>query len=158
MSKEHKSIRYRAPAASSPAVRETMRSIGSADTSPELLLRRALHASGVRYRKEIRPVPGIRCKADVVFTGQKVCVFVDGCFWHGCPLHFRVPKANTSWWKEKIADNVERDLRQTKALEERGWTIVRLWEHEVYSDQLPTVVDRIADLVEQRRSKSQRGE
>lgn len=135
-----------------------MQSVGSADTSAELLLRRALHASGLRYGKETRPELSVRCKADVVFPGQKVCIFVDGCFWHGCPLHFRVPKTNAPWWEEKIAGNVERDRRQTKIFQERGWTVVRIWEHEVRSDQLPAIVDRIADLVEQGRRQLQRRE
>jgi DNA mismatch endonuclease (patch repair protein) len=60
-----------------------------------------------------------------------VCLFVDGCFWHGCALHFLLPKTHSAWWREKIEDNRARDERQQRQLEERGWVVVRLWEHEV---------------------------
>lgn len=141
------SIRSRAPKASSPAVRKVMQSVRSEDTSAELLLRRALHAVGLRYRKETRPEPDLRCKGDVVFYRQKVCIFADGCFWHGCPIHFRAPKTNTRWWEEKIADNANRDLRQTEVLQARGWKIIRLWEHEVNSNDLPLIVDNVVSVV-----------
>lgn len=100
------------------------------DTAPELRLRRELHRRGVRYRVDIAPLHGLRCRADVVFTKQRVAVFVDGCFWHGCPEHVTWPKANRGWWKLKINSTAARDRRNDAALGDAGWTVVRVWEHE----------------------------
>jgi DNA mismatch endonuclease (patch repair protein) len=125
------SIRSRAPVASSPTVRRVMQANVGRETTAERAARRALYAAGLRYREDIRPEPGLRCTADIVFPRQRVCVFIDGCFWHACPEHFAAPKMNSAWWTEKILANVERDARQTSLLRERGWTVVRFWEHEV---------------------------
>lgn len=125
------SIRARAPTACSPAVRRVMQANVPRNTSPELRLRRALHAAGLRFRKDARPEPTLRCTADVIFRRQRVCVFVDGCFWHRCHHHFVAPRTNAAWWLEKIAANVERDRRQTTFLRSRGWQVVRAWEHEL---------------------------
>jgi len=125
------SIRSRAPKASSERVARTMRAVPSRDTKPELLLRSALFGRGHRFRKDFDPVPGQRCKVDIVFTKQKVCIFVDGCFWHGCPEHYRTPKSHSDWWDEKIRDNVARDLTKTQMLVDEGWNVMRIWEHDV---------------------------
>ena len=130
------SIRSRAPSASSDRVRRGMQSVPSIDSGVELARRSRLHGDGLRFRKDTRPEPSLRCKADIVFRRAKVCVFVDGCFWHGCSRHFRCPKTNAAWWREKIDDNVARDQRQTDLLTSRGWTVIRLWEHEVSDDLL----------------------
>jgi DNA mismatch endonuclease (patch repair protein) len=82
-----------------------------------------------------------KCTADVVFTKQRLCVFVDGCFWHGCPIHFRVPNTNRDWWAEKIQDNKQRDSMQSIRLRGAGWTVMRFWEHELEG---PTAVERAA--------------
>ncbi len=137
-----KSIRARAPAASSPSVRRVMQAVWQRDTVPEVALRRALHTLGLRFRKDCRPEPNMRCKSDVVFRRQKLCVFVDGCFWHRCPLHFVLPKTNSAWWNEKVQATVERDLRQMRALRARGWQVVRVWEHEV-SGGIHRIVARV---------------
>jgi DNA mismatch endonuclease (patch repair protein) len=129
-----RSIRSRAPSASDTAVRTRMRAVSSASTAPELRLRKALHRLGYRYRVNARPVESIRCKADIVFSRRRVCVFVDGCFWHGCPDHFEIPRVNSAWWSEKVEDNRARDRTKTGMLESEGWTVVRLWEHEVTTD------------------------
>lgn len=107
-------------------------------TAPEQRLRSALHRAGLRFRKEVRVLDGVRT-ADVVFTRAKLCIFIDGCFWHGCPQHFRVPKSNTAWWDEKIKDNMERDRRQTNLLGGAGWTVMRIWEHEIKGDLEPLI-------------------
>jgi len=133
------SIRSRAPTASSPVVRRVMQANVGRETGIEQTLRCALHRNGLRFRKDAAPVCALRCKADIVFTRFKVCVFVDGCFWHGCPKHFRPPKANRAWWLEKIRDNRARDRRQSALLAYHGWTVLRFWEHNVKS-QLTTVV------------------
>lgn len=117
------------------------------DTRPEILLRKTLHSLGFRYRKNFRVGPGSGCEADIVFRGPRVCIFVDGCFWHGCPDHFLVPKANTEWWREKIEANRKRDQRQTADLTEGGWTVLRVWEHEITAENLPMLGARIADLL-----------
>ena len=116
--------------ASSPAVRRSMRGNRSRDTTPERALRSALHALGLRFRVDARPVPGIPRRADVVLGADRVAVFLDGCFWHGCPEHFRPPATNAGYWTAKIAGNRARDASTTALLEAAGWVVIRCWEHE----------------------------
>jgi DNA mismatch endonuclease, patch repair protein len=100
------------------------------DTEPEVLLRRELHRRGLRYRLDA-PLPGMaRRRADILFTRAKVAVFVDGCFWHGCPEHKTAPTNNGAWWAAKLARNVERDRETGAHLSSLGWTVLRVWEHE----------------------------
>ena len=118
------------PVPKNDAVREQMESQRRRDTTPETALRRLLHAQGLRYRLEV-PVPGIpRRTIDIAFARAKVAVFVDGCFWHGCPLHGVAPRNNAEWWAAKLAANRERDEDTTRHLESLGWTVLRFWEHE----------------------------
>lgn len=99
-------------------------------TLPEARLRSALHRRGHRYRKDLLVrVDGARVRPDILFTRRKVAVFVDGCFWHGCPEHQRVPKSNRDYWVPKLTTNVARDHRVDAALVEAGWEVVRIWEH-----------------------------
>lgn len=112
------------------AVRRRMESQARRDTSVELALRRRLHALGYRYRVDHRPEVSLRCRGDIVFTRRRVVVFVDGCFWHGCPVHSTAPKNNADWWREKLAANVARDQRNRRALADLGWSVVQIWEHE----------------------------
>lgn len=113
------------------------------DTAAEIAVRRLLHAAGLRYRVNARPLPGLRRTADIVFTRQRVAVFVDGCFWHACPDHGTVPKANADWWAAKLARNIQRDRDTSEQLAAAGWQVVRIWEHED-----PTAAaDRIEALV-----------
>ncbi|WP_308295436.1 very short patch repair endonuclease [Streptomyces sp. MUM 178J] len=111
-------------------MRASMRSNRSRDTKPELALRRAVHAKGMRYRVAVRPLPGVRRTADLVFTRLKIAVFLDGCFWHGCPVHHTKPAANASYWSEKVRRNRERDAEIDRLLEKEGWLSIRVWEHE----------------------------
>ena len=104
------------------------------DTKPELAVRRLLHADGFRYRVNFRLDPSLRRTADIVFTRCRVAVFIDGCFWHGCPLHGTSPKANSGYWGPKLARNVERDRETTALLTASGWTVLRFWEHENPAD------------------------
>lgn len=100
------------------------------DNGPELSVRRALHARGLRYRVAW-PVPGQRRRTiDIAFTRLRLAVFLDGCFWHGCELHLHFPKANAEWWRRKIETNRARDVDVTAQLEALDWTVMRLWEHE----------------------------
>lgn len=117
--------------ASSPASRAVMRANRRRDTRPERALRSAAHALGLRYRVDARPVPPIRRTADLVFTRAKVAVFLDGCFWHGCPDHHRPATGATApFWTNKIAGNQRRDADTDRRLTEAGWRVVRVWEHE----------------------------
>ncbi len=125
------SIRTRAPSASSALVRRVMQANRSVDTLVEVLLRSALHQRGLRFRKHANVDPSLKCRADIVFRRARICVFIDGCYWHGCPKHFHAPKANRAWWLEKIADNRQRDGRKSAALRRRGWVVIRIWEHEL---------------------------
>jgi len=95
-----------------------------------MALRRELHRIGLRYRVNRPVLPGVRRRADVVFTPARVAVFVDGCFWHGCPSHGTRPKANADWWAAKLAGNVARDRDTDARLDAAGWRVVRVWEHE----------------------------
>lgn len=107
-----------------------MESVRQTATKPELALRRALHQKGLRYRVNTKVISELRTRADVVFTRARVAIFVDGCFWHGCPEHGTWPKANAAWWKGKIGDNKKRDQKVTEMLTQRGWMVIRVWEHE----------------------------
>jgi DNA mismatch endonuclease (patch repair protein) len=111
------------------------------DTAPELRLRSALHARGWRFRVDMRVDTGSgpKPRPDLVFTRRKVAVFVDGCFWHGCPQHGSLPKSNRGYWEPKLARNAQRDLRNDAALRAAGWSVVRLWEHEPLADALAAV-------------------
>jgi DNA mismatch endonuclease, patch repair protein len=116
--------------ASSAAVRRVMQANKGRDTAPEWAVRRAVHARGLRYRVDARPEPALRRTADLVFTRARVAVFVDGCFWHGCPQHRTHPRTNAAYWSSKIEGNIARDLDTTSRLEEAGWTVLRFWQHE----------------------------
>lgn len=106
----------------------------SRDTAPEVAVRRILHAAGLRYRVNV-PVPGMsRRTIDIVFPKAKVAVFLDGCFWHGCPQHATSPKSNAEWWRAKLDKNMARDVETTEYLEQEGWTVLRFWEHEPAED------------------------
>ncbi|WP_285781698.1 very short patch repair endonuclease [Microbispora sp. NBRC 16548] len=116
--------------ASSEGTRASMRSNRPRDTKPELALRRAVHALGLRYNVAARPLPAVRRTADMVFPRIRVAVFLDGCFWHGCPAHHSVAKTNADYWAEKVRRNRERDLETDRMLREAGWSVIRIWEHE----------------------------
>jgi DNA mismatch endonuclease (patch repair protein) len=118
------------PTPSSSTTSARMRRQRTRDTQAELHLRRALYAMGLRYRIHRRPLPLLRREADIVFRRARVAVFVDGCFWHGCPEHGTSPKANGQWWATKLEANRQRDLDTNVQLAEAGWTTVRVWEHE----------------------------
>ena len=102
------------------------------DTKPELELRSLLHANGLRYRvdRRIKTDSGIAARPDIVFPRLRIAIFVDGCFWHACPMHGEVPQSNREFWSEKLDRNVKRDREQRRALESDGWEVLRFWEHE----------------------------
>ncbi len=117
------------------------------DTKCEVALRSALHALGLRFRKDMLIRAGeVRSRADVVFTKVRLAVYVDGCFWHVCPDHFHMPKSNLGYWEPKLAANVERDEWVTRALRADGWSVLRLWEHVDPDEAAALVVAALAEF------------
>ena len=134
--------------ASSPAVRAVMRGNKGRDTRPELAVRSAVHALGLRYRVGINPLPRVRRTADLVFPRARVAVFVDGCFWHGCPEHHRPARRNAEFWATKIEGNIARDADTDARLRAAGWTVIRIWEHEppaIAANKINAAVQRTSD-------------
>ena len=140
--------------ASSVAARRRMLANRRIDTAPEVALRRALHACGLRFRKDHRlDLPGRRVRPDIAFTRAKLAVFVDGCFWHRCPLHASFPRANAAYWASKLEATVERDGRTNAALIAAGWRVLRVWEHE----PIGTAVVRIVAALDDRQRSVEPG-
>ncbi len=131
------------PGASSAVIAERMRRVARRDNGPEMAVRRLLHAAGYRYRVAYR-IPGQRRRTiDIAFTRHRIAVYIDGCFWHGCPEHLHIPHANSEWWVRKLAGNRARDAAATEQLTGLGWTVLRFWEHQAPED----VVARIATVL-----------
>ncbi len=118
------------PPASTPCARSRMEKQKQRDTGPEMKIRSIIHRAGFRFRTDYRPESSLKTRADIVFPRIKLAVFIDGCFWHSCPIHKTIPKSNTVWWQEKLEANRCRDRAADRALEEFGWTVIRIWEHE----------------------------
>jgi DNA mismatch endonuclease (patch repair protein) len=129
------------------AVRTRMSRQKSRNTGIEMALRKALHSAGFRYRVHRRPVKGVRREADLVFGPARVAVFVDGCFWHGCPEHATWPKNNAEFWRLKIETNRKRDADTDARLHAAGWLAVRVWEHET----VEIAATRVITAVQARR-------
>ncbi|MFG1862510.1 very short patch repair endonuclease [Microbispora bryophytorum] len=132
--------------ASSEGTRASMRANRPRDTKPELALRRAVHALGLRYNVAARPLPAVRRTADLVFPRIRVAVFLDGCFWHGCPAHHSVAKTNAGYWAEKVRRNRERDLETDRMLREARWSVIRVWEHEDPAEAAQRVAKVIREI------------
>jgi DNA mismatch endonuclease, patch repair protein len=129
------------PPPSSENARLTMKANRRRDTSIELAVRRRLHAAGLRYRVDYAADPSDRRRrADIVFTRARLVVFIDGCFWHGCPEHFTMPKSNVDYWRHKIERNVERDRDSVARLEAAGWSVLRFWEHQAPDDVAASII------------------
>ena len=116
------------------------------DTSPELALRSELHRRGLRYRVDHRPLPNIRYSADIVFARARVAVFVDGCFWHPCPDHYKSPRANPDYWLPKMARNRQRDAEVTASLQKAGGAVLRLWEHETTESMADVIAAALEEV------------
>jgi DNA mismatch endonuclease (patch repair protein) len=112
------------------ATRRSMQGNRSRDTKPEMAVRSAVHRRGIRFRVSARPQPELARTADLVLRKTRIAVFVDGCYWHGCPEHHTQPATNPEYWSDKIARNIERDQETTAYLQQTGWTVMRFWEHE----------------------------
>ena len=128
---------------------EQMARVRSRDTQPELLFRRALWHSGCRYRLR----SGLPGSPDIVFPSARVAVFIDGCFWHRCPLHYTAPVRNADFWRSKVERNVARDDMANEQLNAAGWAVVRIWEHEILSE-IDRVASSVVQVVRERRSVS----
>ena len=118
------------PIPSSKAALMRMKAAKPRDTVPEKAIRSALHKMGLRYSIDSKPVKELNRRADILFRSLKVAVFIDGCFWHGCPIHGTQAKANAEFWRAKISRNQERDANTSQYLEKAGWMVIRVWEHE----------------------------
>lgn len=133
------------PTASSPLVSRTMKKVRVKDTDEEMAVRRILFATGLRYRIYYQPkTPNIgRGSIDIAFPKKKLAIFIDGCFWHGCPVHGMVPKANRKWWLKKLAENKGRDSKISRILESDGWTVLRFWTHQSPEEMVTTIIETI---------------
>ena len=120
-----------------------MRSMPRASTTPELAVRRELHRQGLRFRVNYKLLPG---RPDIALARVRLAVFIDGCFWHRCPVHGTLPRNNRDWWHEKLTRNVERDGEKDTALAELGWQVMHFWEHEMATDVAGAVVSRWRSL------------
>lgn len=132
-----------APPATTKAVRRRMQATPRRDTKPEMTLRSELHRLGLRYFVHRRPVRGLRREADLVFPRSRVAVFVDSCFWHGCPEHVTWPTAHAEWWREKIERTRSRDRDTDVQLVAAGWEPIRVWEHESSTDAAQRILLRV---------------
>lgn len=118
------------------------------DTAPEMAVRRLVHAAGLRYRVDARPLPELNRRADLVFTRARVAVFIDGCYWHGCPEHGTAARTNTAYWSTKIGGNKTRDIDTDSRLVEGGWIVIRVWEHEDTGAIARRIVHEVHDALE----------
>lgn len=129
------------PQPSTPAASAAMRGNRKRDTRPELRLRSALHRQGLRFRVQRRVAAGpVVVRPDIVFARAKTAVFVDGCFWHGCPEHGTTPRSNTWYWGPKLERNIRRDRFVDRELQLAGWSVIRVWEHDGLSAAAAKVV------------------
>lgn len=120
-----------------------MRRVRQKNTDAEMAIRRELYRNGLRYRVDYKVSDRPRRVADIAFPGLRVAVFVDGCFWHGCPLHASWPKENSEYWREKIQANRARDIDTNERLEARDWEVIRIWSHENPENAARTIMRRV---------------
>ncbi|WP_436259938.1 very short patch repair endonuclease [Mesorhizobium caraganae] len=133
-----------------PTTSRRMARTAQRDNRNERALRSILHRRGLRFRVHRRILERTRRTVDIAFAGARVAVFIDGCFWHDCPIHGTSPINNAAWWRAKIDANVARDRDTDTRLLASGWTVVRIWEHE----DLSHAADRIEALVRVSRHKA----
>lgn len=129
------------PIPSSPQASHRMAATRGTNNRVDRLVRSTLHRRGLRFRIQRRLIPGSTRTVDIVFPRANLAVFIDGCFWHDCPIHGSRPKSNAEWWREKIQQNVERDQDTNRRLRDLGWRVIRIWEHEDPTE----AADRIAE-------------
>lgn len=130
-----------------------MRAVRRRNTTPELAIRSQLHQHGFRFNVDKSPIKGSRRRADIVFPKLRVAIYVDGCFWHSCPIHGSQPKTNAEFWRDKLARNHARDQETDQELIRSDWIPIRVWEHE---DPI-AAVKRIEETIGERRQELHRG-
>lgn len=135
----------KSPPASSEAAQKRMKATKGRDTKPELAVRSALHRLGYRYKVDVAPLPSLRRRADLVFSRQRLAVYIDGCYWHGCPVHGTWPKANADFWRDKIETNRRRDQDTDEKLRRAGWYSLRIWEHEPIEEAVRRVINALSE-------------
>ena len=140
----------KAPAASSVGARQRFVLQKRRDTRCEMRVRQFLHRAGLRYRVDCQPEASVPRKADIVFRTAKVAVFIDGCFWHKCPVHWKAPTTHAQWWTNKVEANARRDEETTRLLERAGWLVIRAWEHE----DPRLVADNVLEAVAKRHPRA----
>jgi DNA mismatch endonuclease (patch repair protein) len=121
------------------------------NTEAELKLRRELHHRGMRYRTHVQVLSDLRRQADIAFAGTRLAVFIDGCFWHGCPLHGTQARANAEYWNRKILQNQQRDRDTDERLRAAGWTALRVWEHQPVQEAATLVQETYERLAAARK-------
>lgn len=125
-------------------VTQQMKKMPRSGSKPEMLLRSELFRRGMRFRVNYPALPG---RPDIAFTKAKIAIFIDGCFWHGCPIHGTLPKNNREWWDEKLQGNKDRDRRKDLELQEMGWLALHYWEHDDFEE----IADEIEEVWHERR-------
>lgn len=130
---------------SSPSASNRMKAVRREGTQAELALRQALDELGLEYETNVRPLPDFNRKADILFRKENIAIFVDGCFWHGCPIHGTQSKANAEFWRKKIEANKRRDMETNRILETNGWLVVRVWEHENVKDAAQRILQFVRE-------------
>jgi DNA mismatch endonuclease (patch repair protein) len=131
------------PVPLSPVIRSRMQQQRRRDTVPELAIRSAAWRLGLRYRVHLSPLPGVRRRADLIFPTERVAVYVDGCFWHVCPIHGTLPRNNRDWWAAKLEANSRRDADTDSCLRAAGWMPLRFWEHEDASEAAQAIATAV---------------
>ena len=128
-----------------PTSTKKMKANRRVDTKPEVHIRSLLHQRGLRFRKDypIKLLNGRTVHADIAFTKRKIAIFVDGCFWHLCPLHGTLPKSNRHYWIPKLKENQKRDILTTRALQDIHWHVLRFWEHDTPTHIASEIYDHI---------------
>lgn len=139
---------YKGPPASSQAARSRMLAAKQRDTKPEIELQTLLEKAGLQFEVNALLPIGLRRRADILIRDAQLAVFVDGCFWHGCPIHGTWPKQNAEFWRKKIETNKQRDRDTDNRLQEAGWRVIRVWEHqdmEEVSDSICRIADQLSN-------------
>lgn len=127
----------------SARTRRQMQAQKSSGTGIEMEVRRALHARGYRYRVDRKLLAEYPWRGDIAWSGRRLVLFLDGCFWHGCSVHRTTPRSNADWWRAKIDGNRARDQRVDKVLREHGWTVLRFWEHDNIDEIVASVISHL---------------
>lgn len=141
---------------SSPEASHRMAKVRQKGTDAEVALRREMFRIGLRYRVDYVVLKKPRRIADIAFPGRRIAIFVDGCFWHGCPEHATWPKRNAEFWRQKIEANRQRDAETTELLRSLGWTVLRFWSHQSPAEAAKTVAHMVA-MADSKRGASSRG-